>query len=330
MPMRILQRAGVLLFGVVTMYLILKALGLSGRVDRNMDHVNQDTVYFVAVEEVYGILYVPVDEYLIRCMADYWEKLVTADGRYAAVIPTLQDETLEALAVVIRTQLVCVMDQTGRDRFSGRKFFFADARRIQENWGYEGDITSEQILAELVSSPEGDLWKRMRKAIESTHGKVLLYNQDPADVTYHMMSNGQTRENANVFPWANTADCPDDKEQELSVTRVFYPLEELERLGIPAGSEGKPEVIQDAWGYVDRVIWGDMVFSGEGLAERLKLPSSAYLIMPDEEGCTLIAYGLGHGYGMSIMQADRMAQNEADTNQLLSFFYALLDCKKIE
>ena len=65
-------------------------------------------------------------------------------------------------------------------------------------------------------------------------------------------------------------------------------------------------------------------------AERLKLPSSAYLIMPDEEGCTLIAYGLGHGYGMSIMQADRMAQNEADTNQLLSFFYALLDCKKIE
>ena len=245
-------------------------------------------------------------------------------GVVAAEMPaSFPEEALKAQAVAARTYaLYCAAG--GRHGEAdvctepGCCQAWLSEDRLRENWG--GDY--EANLA------------RIRQAVESTAGELLVYEGEPVFAAFHSSSAGATEDCGAVWnprPYLVSVSSPEtalDVPGYLSSLRCA-PLDFRDVIlsAHPEADFSGPEeswigeLRRDASGRVESLTLGGAVIPGTELRTLFSLRSTAFSLAYEEGAFVFSVTGFGHGVGMSQYGAKVMARDGADYRQILAHYY---------
>ena len=262
----------------------------------------------------WGIWEIPMEEYLIYKLSD--------------VIPEdYEAEALKAQAVLLRTELIQALKEEGYNNM----LLTVDGA---DRW-YETDADS-------------DTYKRYRRAVEETNGVYLCYQGDAVQVSYFKVSNGKTRDAAEVWntdkcPYLRSVSCVQDKAaQDYSSTVRVSKGDYLRKLQSRLQGDFSQEELwngarltYDSAEYVANVtfIHGESEeekIDGETFRYLFELPSAAFEMEMEESQVIFRVKGVGHGFGMSQYGANCMALNGKTYDQILQEFFYRTELAKFE
>lgn len=213
------------------------------------------------------------------------------------IAPEMEEETLKAQAVLIRTNIYKMIQEKGSEAVLTGEYWTRS--QMKQNWGRE---------------EYGNYYEKMKKAWTETEGEVLMYENELALAPYHQLSNGKTRSGNEVFqtedyPYLAVKECTADIESEQAMdTRII-------------SDTGFEVTKYDAAGYVTELKKGDAVISGEEFRDTYHLTSACFTLQDYEGKTRIVTKGIGHGLGMSQNYANSMAQKGEDYQKILSYFF---------
>ena len=262
-----------------------------------------ESVYDVICEQEAGSIRVPLETALISMLGS------VMDGDSPG-------EALRAMAILLRTQAVYEIEQTGSCLAEG----YAGDAELRERWGEQYD-TYYAIYAD---------------AVKQTCGIIMTVDGKPIETAYHQISAGRTRDPAligdgHVYHW-KSVDCEQDLMAQEYRTVVDCPAEKLDAsLKVLTGSTsitGAQIVIEerDETGYVLSLSVNGEGFDafrigGEQFRSVFGLPSSYFTMEGTGEGVRFICFGSGHGYGLSIYQSCMLAGEGWTCMDILKYFF---------
>lgn len=219
-------------------------------------------------------------------------------------------EALKAQTVLIRSNLMFHMQEEGvsLEELSEEQLDAWDMKRytsveLQEIWGKE--------LFE-------GYYEKIHRAVEETCGKVLTYRGEYVDLPYHAVSAGWTRDGnllGNAYFYVKAVECPGDLEADNFLTIQELDLDET------------PEIVNwDDSGYVTEVVLGETSMAGEEFRALQNLPSSCFTLQEQNGKWMAAVKGLGHGFGLSMHQAQLQAVQGKQYLEILQYFYEGLEC----
>lgn len=214
-----------------------------------------------------------------------------------------EDETLKALAVIIRSGAVCAMIE---NRAVERKSFYTeDELRIL--WADEYDKNIQ----------------RYRDIIVSTRGIVIFYEGNIIEVPFHRLSCGTTRDcsvyNENL-PYLTCVESPEDRYADEYISLVEVRKETV--------GEDFEILAQDRFGYVLLVKKKGETINGETFRQELALPSACFEYEEKENNYVFRVRGIGHGFGLSIYGADALAKKGWSFAEILEYYYSGIEIRK--
>lgn len=270
--------------------------------------------YEILVKYDWGVWALPLEEYLVY--------------KLSAVMPQeYEKEALKAQAVLLRTEVVEALreEDTKSLQISGGGM---------ERW-YETDTGSDAYLP----------W---RQAVEETSGLYLCCEGEPIQASYFKLSNGQTRDAAEVWdtdtrPYLTGISCVQDKaardySSTVKVSRTNYVRTLQARL---TGNFSQQEILEgaaasyDSAGYVTKVSFSaenkeTQELDGEEFRYLFDLPSASFEMEQEKTQVIFRVTGVGHGFGMSQYGANCMALNGETYDQILSKFFFGTELAKFE
>lgn len=240
-------------------------------------------------------------------------------------------ETAKALAVLIRTRLY---RDAGSDENASVKERFLTGEELADRQGME---EARKIFETYV------------QAVDATDDTVLMYQDGYAWTPYFQSGSGKTRDAGEVlgtdaYPYLAVRECPADAEEAEMQEFIFNcgEIQELCRDFLVAEESGETagkgysaadfEILsRDSAEYVHEMRIGNTVCTGDQFRDALSLPSAAFTItaVPDDSRSVLITTtGKGHGLGMSIRTAERMAEEGKTYEEILGYFFEGADLRK--
>ena len=242
-----------------------------------------------------------------------------------------EPETAKALAVLIRTRLY---RDAGSDENASVKERFLTGEELADRQGME---EARKIFETYV------------QAVDATDDTVLMYQDGYAWTPYFQSGSGKTRDAGEVlgtdaYPYLAVRECPADAEEAEMQEFIFNcgEIQELCRDFLVAEESGETagkgysaadfEILsRDSAEYVHEMRIGNTVCTGDQFRDALSLPSAAFTItaVPDDSRSVLITTtGKGHGLGMSIRTAERMAEEGKTYEEILGYFFEGADLRK--
>ena len=240
-------------------------------------------------------------------------------------------ETAKALAVLIRTRLY---RDAGSDENASVKERFLTGEELADRQGME---EARKIFETYV------------QAVDATDDTVLMYQDGYAWTPYFQSGSGKSRDAGEVlgtdaYPYLAVRECPADAEEAEMQEFIFNcgEIQELCRDFLVAEESGETagkgysaadfEILsRDSAEYVHEMRIGNTVCTGDQFRDALSLPSAAFTItaVPDDSRSVLITTtGKGHGLGMSIRTAERMAEEGKTYEEILGHFFEGADLRK--
>ncbi|MDE6901785.1 MAG: SpoIID/LytB domain-containing protein [Lachnospiraceae bacterium] len=311
---------GFLLFVFLLPYVCASLWGHVGeeteklRQREGMPQAQEAAGYEILVKYDWGVWALPLEEYLVY--------------KLSAVMPQeYEKEALKAQAVLLRTEVVEALreEDTKSLQISGGGM---------ERW-YETDTGSDAYLP----------W---RQAVEETAGLYLCCEGEPIQASYFKLSNGQTRDAAEVWdtdtrPYLTGISCVQDKAARdyssiVKVSRTNYVRTLQARL---TGNFSQQEILEgaavfyDSAGYVTKVSFSaenkeTQEIDGEEFRYLFDLPSASFEMEQEKTQVIFRVTGVGHGFGMSQYGANCMALNGETYDQILAEFFFRTELAKFE
>ncbi|MBD5525868.1 MAG: SpoIID/LytB domain-containing protein [Lachnospiraceae bacterium] len=263
----------------------------------------------------WGIWEIPMEEYLVY--------------QLAAVMPkTYEAEALKAQAVLLRTEVIQVIQEQGIT-------VLQVAGDGLEKW-YEADAQALEAL------------RPFRQAVEDTAGLYLCYDGKAIQASYFKISNGQTRDAGEVWntercPYLTSVVCEQDKaaadyysEVAISQSDYLYEIQKhIEEECSPQELWEGLRLTYDGAGYVTNVSFyaeDKEVGQIEGEAFRYLFSLASASFEAENIGTQMIfrVEGVGHGFGMSQYGANCRAINGETYDQILKDFFVGTELAKIE
>jgi len=245
-----------------------------------------------------------MDEYLI--------------GVVLAEMPAwFETEALRAQAVVARTYALKAYTTGGKH---------GDGSICTRAECCQAYISEEDYLRQGGTRENVD---RIRNAVESTSGYVLVYDGTLIEATYFSCSGGSTEDAAAVwgtdYPYLRSVSSPGEEEAAHFVdVQSFTPEEFCRCLGIQATGDPKTWLGQVSYtdgGGVAAMTIGGKQFTGVQLRQLLGLRSTAISMDIREDSIAVTTKGFGHRVGMSQYGADAMAAAGSGYEQILAHYY---------
>lgn len=279
-----------------------------------MPQAQEAAGYEILVKYDWGVWALPLEEYLVY--------------KLSVVMPQeYEKEALKAQAVLLRTEVVEALreEDTKSLQISGGGM---------ERW-YETDTGSEAYLP----------W---RQAVEETAGLYLCCEGEPIQASYFKLSNGQTRDAAEVWdtdtrPYLTGISCVQDKaardySSTVKVSRTNYIRTLQARL---TENFSQQEILEgaavsyDSAGYVTKVSFSaenkeTQEIDGEEFRYLFDLPSASFEMEQEKTQVIFRVTGVGHGFGMSQYGANCMALNGETYDQILAEFFFRTELAKFE
>lgn len=298
----------------VLFFVVLAALFLffHGKIS-SKEEITYESGYTVVKETAAGKEKIPMGEYLIGALA-------------ASVPDDLEPEACKAQAVVLRTNARWLAKERG-----GGQLPYEELCQIS--------LTDEE-MHEIWGADYEKQYGKLKAAVEDTEGQILCYNGAVVELPFFSVSAGKTRDANELsktrnFPYLQSVDCGQDvfaanykqeiivSEKELNhrLQRIFKTEEEILWQDI--------ELRKDSAGYITEAVWKETTVSGEIFRQELSLASSCFSIEEREDRLFVITKGIGHGLGMSLYTADKMAEEGKDHQEILLYFFAGCEITKM-
>ena len=191
---------------------------------------------------------------------------------------------------------------------------------------------SEEELRQALGETYEKTMERLEMCVEETSGQVLSWNGGYAYAAYHAISAGSTRDMSRsaeaAVPYLPAVECPADLTAEGTLSVIYCEETDiLKRCGehfaeadVSAVSEIQVTE-RDAAGYVQQVMLGEYVCTGEAFREAMGWNSACFTITQMGENVRIVTRGLGHGYGLSQNEARAMAQEGTSYEEILQYFF---------
>lgn len=207
-------------------------------------------------------------------------------------------------------------------------------RSKAKRWFDVYDDTRDQVYLGLSRTTSA-----VRKAVEETRGKILLYEGKPFTTYFHSTCGGHTEPVEDVFggsPFEPLSGvpctwCEKSRAYEWSAKYTETEVRDLLRKAGHAIGEVKKIEIVDRMrhGRVKQVrLWSTagkpLEIDGKSLREALgvdRLLSTKFEVSREGETYVFAGHGWGHGVGLCQMGALRMAEKGKKANEILEAYY---------
>ena len=215
---------------------------------------------------------------------------------------------------------------------------FPDQSVISDEFLKEHYISNEDLQT-LWGEQYTNRMDLIKNAISETYNQVICYETRPVKPYYHFISNGMTRTYGDdTAPYLKIADTNMDLEEKGFLSVNTYTSQDFISLienNIPNSGLGKDDILKehfqivnrDASGYVTKLQIGNVMMSGDDFMNLFSLNSPAFTITFQDEYLKIITKGVGHGYGISLSYALRLAKQEKSCAEIISYFYENVEIK---
>ena len=226
-------------------------------------------------------------------------------GILAKEIPASYDkEALKAQSVLVRTDVYKKIKESG------------------SNTVLEGEFWTQKQMEDAWGAKYSKYYRKLKDAWSETEGQVLLYGEDLALTPFFRLSNGCTRDGAEVlgngdYAYLKIVDCPLDIENTKQIQTVTVDDMDAEITAL------------DTAGYVINVRVGQENVSGEEFRNTYNLASSCFTLQRYNGKMRITTRGIGHGLGMSQHTANKMSKKGKTYKEILQFFFAGTEIKEV-
>lgn len=263
-------------------------------------------------------------------------------------------EALKAQAVVIRTYIINKMGKEKRISSKELKLPYVEYNRLEEIWFEEYKKNNVRNINGIFSNltgmgrtiPYKENTEYLYGIIEKTNLKVLKNQGKIILPLFHETSNGKTRNGNEVlgkeYSYLKSVACKTDLEKENFIGVKYFTIDEigecLKKQGIIVYKDNKElfadknmdtksflEMVntenKDKSDYQKIIKIGDTSIEGEVFATALGLNSTSMVIEEYEQGIRITTKGVGHGFGMSLSYAEKLAKDGMQWKDILKTFY---------
>lgn len=258
------------------------------------------------------------------------EEYVT--GVVAAEMPAdFGVEALKAQAVAARTYaLAHVAELGGTPCKNGYGASLCDTVHCQAY------MTKEERMKLWSSSSAEKNWEKIKMAVESTRGKVLIYNNGLVMEPYYFAtSSGMTENSEDVFsnkiPYLRSVESPGEEETKNFKSSKVFKYKELSeiinnnyktaKVTTTNIKEQITVIDRTGAGSVKSIKVGSITMTGSKFRSMLGLKSSNFKIKFNSDNVEVDCSGYGHGVGMSQWGANAMAKEGKGYVEILNHYY---------
>lgn len=258
------------------------------------------------------------------------EEYVT--GVVAAEMPAdFGIEALKAQAVAARTYaLAHVAELGGTPCKNGYGASLCDTVHCQAY------MTKEERMKLWSSSSAEKNWEKIEMAVESTRGKVLIYNNGLVMEPYYFAtSSGMTENSEDVFsnkiPYLRSVESPGEEETKNFKSSKVFKYKELSeiinnnyktaKVTTTNIKEQITVIDRTGAGSVKNIKVGSITMTGSKFRSMLGLKSSNFKIKFNSDNVEVDCSGYGHGVGMSQWGANAMAKEGKGYVEILNHYY---------
>ncbi|GAB4266460.1 stage II sporulation protein D [Thermincola ferriacetica] len=258
---------------------------------------------------------IPLEEYLI--------------GVVAAEMPAnFETEALKAQAVAARTYTIRRMLMVDPDLHPGTQ----GAKLCDRPTHCQAWFSSEELKKKWGMFKYPLYIYKIKKAVQETKGKVLVYNNQLADPVYHGSCGGAgTEKSGNVWkydiPYLQAVKCQwDDLTKPGLINKTTVSVKEFAALlNLPGKVEAIIPLLKNGiYSKNKRLISvksGSEVISGNAFRTKLGLASSVFSWEIKGDKVTFTTKGKGHGVGMCQYGANGMAKAGKNYREILAYYY---------
>lgn len=242
------------------------------------------------------ILNLTINEYLIGAVA----------GEMPA---SFNIEALKAQAVVSRTYLLKRIKNNNIIIDSTMQQVYKDNNELKNMWKNDFD----------------KYYSKIKKAVLDTDKIAIYYNGDYIDALYHSTSNGYTLNSENVWSNAipylksvenkwdlNASSYLKNTNKDIAYVLSLFGIDDINKIQI---------VSRDDTNHVKEIKVCDKIYKGTTFRSLLKLRSTDFDIMVNDNSVVFITRGFGHGVGMSQYGANGMANEGYNYIDILNHYY---------
>ena len=177
-------------------------------------------------------------------------------------------------------------------------------------------------------------YNKVKNAVISTKGIVLMYNNNYIDAVYHSTSNGKTEDAIYVWgndvPYLKSVDSKTDLNASSYERKITLTLEKLSNILNTTITKDTTIILErNTSGRVSNVKINDIEIKGTTFRSLLGLRSTDFIIELTENDVIITTHGYGHGVGMSQYGANGMANLGYTYEQILKHYYQSITLKKI-
>ena len=177
-------------------------------------------------------------------------------------------------------------------------------------------------------------YERVKEAVESTKGEVLMYQGGLASTYYFAISNGYTDDALTVFnedkAYLVSVSSPWDKAYQSYTSTYTLSTEDFcNKLGVSCDNIFISNVIRADNHYVREITINGITFTGIEVFQKLNLKSTDFTITVNSDSVSILTYGFGHGVGMSQYGALGMANDGYTYQDILAHYYPDTEIQKL-
>ena len=287
-------------------------------IESNYDYKNYQTINLLHTKTS-EIEEIKLDEYLY--------------GVVSAEMPvSFEKEALKAQAVVARTYTIYKI--VNNNNKHGEADICDDSTCCQA-W-----ISKEDRLAKWKDEEKEQNWNKIVEAVNSTQGKIILYEGKPINAFFHSNSGGKTEPPINVwggsgYPYLQSVetageDAYSQYSSELTITKQeFEEKMKANYEDFTINYEDNPIEIKEytEGNRVKTIKIGNKELSGVEVRTILGLRSANFQVSIDGDNISFKVVGYGHGVGMSQTGADRLAKEGKNYEEIIKHFYTGVEIK---
>lgn len=238
------------------------------------------------------------------------------------------EEALKAQAVVARTYTIYKIMNNNKKHGEAD---ICDSSSCCQAW-----ITKEDRLARWEENLRQSNWNKIVNAVNSTQGKIIMYEGKPINAFFHSNSGGKTEVPINVwggsgYPYLQVVETSGEDAYTQYYSEVELEKKEFEdkirkkhsNLVIDFNQADCVKIIENTdGGRVRTLKVGNLNLSGVEIRTILGLKSANFTIEIKENTIKFTVIGYGHGVGMSQTGADAMAKQGSNYQEIIKHFYS--------
>lgn len=250
-------------------------------------------------------------------------------GVVSAEMPAnYEEEALKAQAVAARTYTIYqILNNNGKHKNSD----ICDDSTCCQAW-----ISKDNRMKRWSEEERENNWNKIVKAVNSTAGKIITYNNEAINAFFHSNSGGKTEIPSNVwiggkdFPYLKSVETSGENaytqySSEVKISKIDL-LEKLKKgysdIQIDFNENESIKILEYTQsGRVKTVKFGNTEIAGTKARSIIGLKSTNFSIKIDGDDVVFLVKGYGHGVGMSQTGADSMAKQGKNHEEILKHFY---------